>query len=183
VSERFRRVNRHEVFRGRVFDAWVDRFRDEADGREFDIEVVEHNGGAAVLPVDADGRVVLVRQWRFPLGRETLELPAGRIEPGDDPQATACREMEEEAGLRAGRVESLGSILPAPGYLTERVWLYLARDLEAVPQRLEEDEFVEIVRMTIDEALDAIDAGEIDDAKTVVALLRAARALARESNG
>ena len=170
-----RRTERRDVFRGRVFSVAVDRFRDEADGREFEIETILHGGGAAILPVEADGRVVLVRQWRYPLDAETLEIPAGRIERGDDPQATACRELEEEAGLATARVESLGSILPAPGYLTERVWLYLARDLTPVPQRLEEDERVEIVRMTLDEALAEIDAGEIDDAKTVVALLRYAR--------
>ena len=173
MSERVRRTGRREVFEGRVFSVSVDRY--EAEGREFDIEVVRHSGGACVLPIDADGRVVLVRQWRYPLERECLEVPAGRIEAGDDPQATACRELEEEAGLAAGRVEPLGSILPAPGYDTERVWIYLARDLAPVPQRLEEDELVEIVHLTLDEALAAVDAGEIDDAKTVVALLRYAR--------
>jgi 8-oxo-dGTP pyrophosphatase MutT (NUDIX family) len=167
-----RRVGRREVYRGRVFDLEVERFRDEAEQREFDIEVVRHRGGAGVLPVEADGRVVLVHQWRYPLDRLVVEIPAGRIEAGDDPQATALRELEEEAGLRAGRVDPLGSILPAPGYCTERVWIYLARDLTAVPQRLEEDERVEIVRMTLDEALAAVEAGEIDDAKTVIALLR-----------
>jgi ADP-ribose pyrophosphatase len=168
-----RRVSRREVYRGRVFDMQVERFRDEADAREFDIELVRHNGGACALPVEADGRVVLVRQYRYPLEHEVLEVPAGRIEPGDDPAATAARELEEEAGLRAGRLEPLGSILPAPGYSTERVWIYLARDLTPIPQRLEEDERVEVVRLTLDEALAAVAAGEIDDAKTVVALLRA----------
>jgi len=166
------RVARREVYRGRVFDVEVERFRDDAEGREFDIEVVRHNGGACALPVEADGRLVFVRQYRYPLRREVLEVPAGRIEPGDDPEATAARELEEEAGLRAGRLESLGSILPAPGYSTERVWIYLARDLTPVAQRLEEDERVEVVRLTLDDALTALGTGEIDDAKTVVAILR-----------
>jgi ADP-ribose pyrophosphatase len=166
------RVATREVYRGRVFGVDVERFRDDAASREFDIEVVRHDGGAGILPVDADGSVILVRQWRYPLGRECLEVPAGRIEHGDDPEATARRELEEEAGLRAGTVESLGSILPAPGYCTERVWIYLARDLTPVPQRLEEDEIVELVRMPLDEAIAAVASGEIDDAKTVVALLR-----------
>lgn len=166
-------AGRREIFAGRVFDVVVDRFRDDEEQREFDIETVVHHGGAAVLPVDADGRVVLVRQWRYPLATTCLEIPAGRIERGDDPETTALRELEEEAGLRAETVVPLGSILPAPGYCTERVWIYLARDLLVVPQRLEEDEHVELVRMTLDEAVAAIAAGSIDDAKTVVALLRA----------
>ena len=173
-----RRVARRDVYSGRVFDVSVDRFRDEGrGGREFDIEIVHHNGGAAALPVDADGAVVLVRQWRYPLGRASLEIPAGRIEPGDDPEAAARRELEEEAGLRAGRVEPLAELFVAPGYSTERIYVYLARELAPVPQRLDEDEVVELVRMSLDEALSAVDSGEIDDAKTVVALVRARRAL------
>ena len=174
-----RRVSRRDVYAGRVFDVSVDRFRDDArEGREFDIEIVHHNGGAAALPVDADGSVVLVRQWRYPLGRELLEIPAGRIEPGDDPRTSALRELEEEAGLTAGRVDPRAEILVAPGYSTERIYIYLARDLAPVPQRLDEDEVVEVVRMPLAEALAAADAGEIDDSKTIVALLRASRLLA-----
>jgi ADP-ribose pyrophosphatase len=173
---RIRRTGRDEIYRGRVFDVTVDTFADDdTDGGPIRIEVVRHNGGACVLPFDADGSVVLVRQWRYPLDRTSLEIPAGRIEPGDDPEATARRELEEEAGLSAGTVESLGSILPGPGYTTERVHIYLARDLTPVPQRLDEDERVEVVRMKLDDALAAVESGEIDDAKTVVALLRAAR--------
>lgn len=175
MTDDVRRTDRREIYRGRVFDVAVERFRDEAEQREFDIEVVEHNGGAAMPPVEADGTVVLIRQWRFPLDRFCIEIPAGRIEPGDDPEATARRELEEEAGLVAGRVEPLGSILPAPGYCTERVWIYLGRDLTHVPQRLEEDEKVEVIRMSLDSALALVASGEIDDAKTVVALLGAAR--------
>lgn len=175
MTDDVRRTGRREIYSGRVFDVAVERFRDEAEQREFDIEVVEHNGGAAMLPVEADGTVVLIRQWRYPLDRFCIEIPAGRIEPGDDPEATARRELEEEAGLVAGRVEPLGSILPAPGYCTERVWIYLGRDLTHVPQRLEEDEKVEVIRMSLDDALSLVASGGIDDAKTVVALLAAAR--------
>jgi ADP-ribose pyrophosphatase len=168
------RVGRRDVYSGRVFDVAVDRFRDDEEGREFDIEAVLHNGGAGVLPIDDDGNVVLVRQWRYPLGTTCLEIPAGRVERGDDPRSTAVRELEEEAGLVAGSVQSLGSLLPAPGYCTERVWIFVARDLTEVPQRLEEDEYVELVRMPLGDAVAAAVAGEIDDAKTVAALLRVA---------
>jgi ADP-ribose pyrophosphatase len=168
----FRRVSRREIYSGRVFDLAVDRFREDGGDGEFDIEIVIHNGGAAILPVDADGSLVLVRQWRYVLGRESLEIPAGRVEAGDDPEATARRELEEEAGLSAATVESIGSMLPAPGYPTERIHLYVARDLTRVPPRPDEDERIEPVRVTLEEALAAVDDGTIDDAKTVIALLR-----------
>lgn len=172
---RIRQTSSREIYRGRVFDLTVDRFvDDDCDEREFEIEVVHHSGGAAVLPIDANGEVVLIRQWRYALGRTLLEAPAGRIENGDDPAATAARELEEEAGYSAGSIESLGSILVAPGYTTERIHLYLATDLTPVPPRPDEDERIEVVRMPFDEALARIDGGEIDDAKTIVALLRTA---------
>ena len=108
------------------------------------------------------------------MGRTLLEAPAGRIENGDDPASTAARELEEEAGYSAGSIESLGSILVAPGYTTERIHLYLATDLTPVPPRPDEDERIEVVKMPFEEALARIDGGEIDDAKTIVALLRTA---------
>lgn len=172
-----RRVGRREIYTGRIFDLTVDRFRDEATpDREFDIEVVHHNGGAAVVPVFDDGSICLIRQWRYALGGVSIEIPAGRIEPGDDPRSTALRELEEEAGLCAAAIEPLGSMLPAPGYCTERLYLFVARDLSQVPQRLDEDERVDVLRMQFADALDAVVRGEIDDAKTVIAILRLAAA-------
>ncbi|MCC6743486.1 MAG: NUDIX hydrolase, partial [Acidobacteria bacterium] len=147
---------------------------DDGDDREFEIDIVHHSGGAAVLPIDANGDVVLIRQWRYALGRELLEAPAGRIEPGDDPAATAARELEEEAGFSAGSIEPLGSMLVAPGYTTERIYLFRATGLSPVPPRPDEDERIEVVIVTFDEALAMIDSGEIEDGKTIVALLRAA---------
>ncbi len=172
---RIRQTGSREIYLGRVFDLTVDRFvDDDVDDREFEIEVVHHSGGAAILPLDANGDVVLVRQWRYALGRTLLEAPAGRIEDGDDPATTARRELEEEAGYAAGTIESLGSILVAPGYTTERIHIFLATDLTPVPPRPDEDERIEVVKMPFEEALARIDGGEIDDAKTIVALLRTA---------
>lgn len=172
---RIRQVDSRVIHRGRVFDLTVDRFvDDDVDEREFEIDIVHHSGGAAILPVDANGDVVLIRQWRYALGRTLLEAPAGRIEPGDDPAATAARELEEEAGFSAATIESLGSILVAPGYTTERIYLFLATGLREVPVRPDEDERIEVVRMPFNEALRLIDTGEIDDGKTIVVLLRAA---------
>ncbi len=172
---RIRQTGRRVVHRGRVFDLTVDRFvDDDGDDREFEIDIVHHSGGAAVLPIDANGDVVLIRQWRYALGRELLEAPAGRIEPGDDPAATAARELEEEAGFSAGSIEPLGSMLVAPGYTTERIYLFRATGLSPVPPRPDEDERIEVVRVTFDDALAMVDSGEIEDSKTIVALLRTA---------
>jgi len=167
-----RLVSRREIYQGRVFGVTVDRFADDERGVEFDIEIVLHNGGAGVLPVTDDGTIVLIRQWRYPLGRYSLEIPAGRIEQGDDPETTARRELEEETGLRANRVEPLAEINSGPGFTTERLYLYLATGLTSSSQNLDEDERVEVVHLSIDEALAAVDDGRIDDAKTVVAILR-----------
>jgi ADP-ribose pyrophosphatase len=167
-----RLVSRREIYEGRVFGVTVDRFADDERGVEFDIEIVHHNGGAGTLAVTDEGTIVLIRQWRYPLGRFSLEIPAGRIEPGDVPEATARRELEEETGLRATRVEPLAEINSGPGFTTERLYLYLATGLTASSQRLDEDERIEIVHLSMDEALAAVDDGRIDDAKTVVAILR-----------
>jgi ADP-ribose pyrophosphatase len=165
-------LSRREIYTGRIFDVTVDRFADEAGTSEFDIEIVHHNGGAGALAVDEDGAFILIRQWRYPLGRHSIEIPAGRIEPGDDPELTARRELEEEAGVRATSVEPLAEVQSGPGFTTERLYLYLATGLVPTSQRLDEDERVEVVRMTPDEALAAVDDGRIDDAKTVIAILR-----------
>lgn len=172
---RIRQTGSRDIYHGRVFDVTVERFVDDDAGeRVYEIEVVHHSGGAAVLPIDANGDAVLIRQWRYALGRTLLEIPAGRIEDGDEPGATAIRELEEEAGLTAGHLEALGSILVAPGYTTERIYLYLATDLSPVASTPDDDERIEVVRVPFDEAVRLIDAGEIDDAKTTVALLKAA---------
>jgi ADP-ribose pyrophosphatase len=165
-------IRRREIYSGRVFDVTVDRYADEETGREFDIEIVQHNGGAGALAVDDDGSLILIRQWRYPLDRYSIEIPAGRIEPGDDPEVTARRELEEETGLRASRVEPLAEVNSGPGFTTERLYIYLATGLAPTSQSLDEDERVEIIRMSMDEALAAVDDGRIDDAKTVIAILR-----------
>jgi ADP-ribose pyrophosphatase len=174
------RIGSREIYRGRVFDVSIDSYADEVDpSRTFEIEVVHHNGGAGALAIDDAGRVVLVRQWRYPLGRWSLEMPAGRIEPGHSPLETARRELEEEAGVRAAAIEPLAEIQSAPGFTTERLHLFLARELVEVGQCLDEDEHVEVVRLGMAEAITRVTSGEIDDAKTVVALLMARERLTR----
>lgn len=138
-------------------------------------EWIDHPGASAVVPILPDGRVVFVRQYRFPARRTFLEIPAGKLDgPHEDPADAARRELEEETGWRAGRLERLGSLFSCIGYSNEVIHLFLCRDLEPGTQALAEGEHVEIVLMPFDEALEKARAGIFDDMKTVAALLLAA---------
>ena len=166
-------VRRDYIYKGRILDLSVSRFVSARSG-EVDIEVIHHNGGAGALAVFDDNTVALVRQWRYTLGRYSLEISAGRIEPGHQPAETAERELEEEMGLRAREFIKLSEFQVAPGYSEERIWVYLARGLEPCAQRLDDDEEIDVVRMPFAEALAKVHSGEIDDAKTIITLLLAA---------
>jgi ADP-ribose pyrophosphatase len=161
------------VFRGRVITVNVEHIK-LPNGRTGRYEIVHHPGGAAMVAIDADQRVCLIRQFRPAGGGWIWELPAGRLEPGEPPEATAVRELVEEAGCRAGRVESLGSILSSPGVFAETIYLYLARDLTAAPLAHEQHEVIEVHWVPLAEALRQAISGELRDAKTLVGLMRAA---------
>jgi ADP-ribose diphosphatase len=165
-------IKRKYVHRGRILDLSLSRFMSEKKG-EVEIEIVHHNGGAGTLPLFDDGMVALVRQWRYPLARYSLEIAAGRIEPGHTPEETAARELEEELGYRAGELQKIGEFFVAPGYCEEKIFVYLARKLEPGEQNLDDDEEIEVVRMPFAEALARVHSGEIDDAKSIITLLLA----------
>jgi len=171
-------IKREYLYRGRVLDLSRSRFVSEAKG-EVDIEIVHHNGGAGALPLFDDGSVALVKQWRYPLGRYSLEIPAGRIELGHSPEETAARELEEELGHRARNFHKLGEFYVAPGYCEERLFVYLATELEASEQNLDDDEEIEVVRLPFADALSRVYSGEIDDAKSIITLVLAARRIER----
>jgi len=166
-------IKREYVHRGRILDLSLSSFISEAKG-EIQLEIVHHNGGAGTLPLFEDGSVALVRQWRYPVGRYSLEIAAGRIEPGHSPEETAARELEEELGYRANSLQKIGEFFVAPGYCEERLFVYLATGLEESQQNLDDDEEIEVVRMPFAEALACIRSGEIDDAKSIITLLLAA---------
>lgn len=170
----------NSIFEGRIISLAVEEHR-LPDGRLVAFEIVRHPGGAAVLPVLADGRIVLVRQLRPAVGGTVLELPAGRLEPDEPPADCAWRELQEEVGYRPGRLQKLGEMLSSVGFCNERIHLFLASELEAVPQALEQDEFLEILTLSLDEALARLDRGEIPDGKTALALLLYARRQAAAS--
>jgi ADP-ribose pyrophosphatase len=163
------------VYRGRAFLVRVE----EAvlpDGRRVALDVVRHPGAAAIVPFETECDILLLRQFRHAAGGTIWEVPAGKLD-GDPPEVCAAKELEEEAGRRAGRLEQVGSILTTPGFTDEVIHLFAAFDLETVPQRLEHDEAIEVVRMPLAEALDMVWRGELRDAKSAIALILAARRL------
>jgi ADP-ribose pyrophosphatase len=174
-------IKREDIYRGKILDLSLSRFLSESKG-EVEIEIVHHNGGAGTLPMFEDGTVALVRQWRYPLGRYSLEIAAGRIEPGHTPKETAARELEEELGLRARELHKIGEFNVAPGYCEERIFVYLAKGLLPCEQNLDDDEEIEVVRMSFDEALTMVRTGEIDDAKSIITLLLAGAFIQSETS-
>ena len=165
-------VDSTKVFSGRVFEVTVDTVR-EGD-KTYVREVVHHRGSAVMVPAFDDGTIALVRQYRHPAVKYLLELPAGTLNDKERPEEGAARELEEELGVVAGKLEKLCEFFVSPGFCEEKMWLYLATDLKPTKQRLEDDELIEVVRLPIDRALQMITDGEIEDAKTIIGLLLAA---------
>lgn len=140
-------------------------------------QIVRHPGGVGILPLHEDGTVTLIRQLRPAMGNSSLEIPAGRLSPGEDPALCGPRELLEETGLVAGIIEPLGFIHSSPGVFDEVIWLYLARGLEQRESQPEEYEEIEVVRLPLQEALAMAHDGSISDGKTIAALFRAERSL------
>jgi ADP-ribose pyrophosphatase len=164
------RISSERPFRGKLVSVRVDRVR-LPNGRETTREVVEHPGAVAVLPVMDDGALVLVRQYRYAAGRSLLEVPAGTREPAEPAEETAVRELREETGLDAGQIELLARFFVSPGWCTEELLVYRARDLRQVGAAPEGDEVLEVITVRADEVIALIDSGEIADAKTITAVL------------
>lgn len=165
-------VHSEEIFRGRVFDVTVDTVR-EGD-TTYKREVVHHPGSAVIVPAFTDGTIALVRQYRHPAVRYLLELPAGTLNRGERPEEGANRELEEELGFVAGKMEKLSEFFVSPGFCEEKMWLFLATEMTATEQHLEDDELLDVVRLPLRQALEMITDGEIEDAKTIIGLMLAA---------
>ncbi len=162
-------VARRSIYRGRIVHLDVDRVI-EPSGQEVEREVIRHGGAAVLLAVTNEGRVVLVRQYRYASGELMLEVPAGTIEPGESPDETARRELVEETGYYPNRLEKLTEFFPSPGILTELMHLYLATDLDEREASPDDDENLELVELSINDAL-ALQVGkDLRDAKTIIAL-------------
>ncbi len=165
-------VASHHIHSGRIIDVSTERLR-YGNGREYDLDFVRHPGAAAVVAVDGDGRVCLVRQYRHGIGDFLWEVPAGKLDPGEAPEVCAERELAEETGVKARRWTSMGRFFPAPGIFTEVIHLYLARNLVVGSPAPDSDEELEIQWLPIAEAADRVLRGDWSDGKTALALWRA----------
>ena len=172
-------LDSHRIYAGRVVQLDVDTVR-FPDGSTGQLELIRHPGAAAVVPCasdpqGADPTILLIRQFRYATGGPLWEIPAGTLDPGEDPEACARRELLEETGVRAARLEPLTSIWTTPGFTNEVIHLYLATELTTGAASRERDEFIEVVPQPLSRVLELIHTGEIRDAKTLVGLLYMAR--------
>lgn len=160
-------------YKGRVINLRVDA-AELPDGRECVREVIEHNGGVTVCAVNENKEIFLVKQFRYPYGEVVTETPAGKLESGEDPFAAGKRELEEEAGVTAENFVFLGKFYPSPGYCGEIIYLYAATKLEKTQQHLDDDEYLNVETVSLDDAVCKILAGDIPDGKTQAVILRTA---------
>jgi ADP-ribose pyrophosphatase len=163
-------------YEGRIFDLRIDTIR-EGD-IEYKREVVVHRGSAVIVPVFEDGTVALVRQYRHAAEKYLLEIPAGSLERDEDPKTCAHRELEEEIGYKAENLELISEFYVSPGFLTEKMFVFLANGLTKTKQNLEIDELIEIERLPLSKALALIHNGQIEDAKTIIGLTTATTRIA-----
>ncbi|MEM2123680.1 MAG: NUDIX hydrolase [Candidatus Bathyarchaeia archaeon] len=160
------RLRSRTVFRGRLFKVSLDQV-ELSNGITVEREVVHHRGSVGVVPLTDDGKIVMVRQFRYPAGKELLEIPAGTLEPGEDPVHCAVRELTEETGYIAEQLEPLGQVFLCPGYCTERIHLFLARGLRKGRQLTDIDEKITVELIDLGDVADKIRGGEIADAKSI----------------
>ena len=169
-------VSSREIYNGRIIHVKEDTVR-LPDGKLAGRELVMHHGGVGVIAVDEDKNVLTVTQYRKPYDEMVLEVPAGKLEPGEDPKRAGIRELQEETGYQAKNVEYIGKYYPTPGYCSEIISLYLATDLTFVGQNLDEGEFVEVKKIPLAALVEMVMNNEIFDAKTAIAILKADKML------
>jgi ADP-ribose pyrophosphatase len=164
------------LMKGRAFTIRRDHLK-TPDGRETKFEIIEHSGSVVIIPVDENGNVLLVRQYRHATGQDLLELPAGTLDEDEEPEACAAREIREETGMQAGTLAKLGDFYLAPGYSTEFMAVFLATNLSDAPLQADADEFLSVESLPVAEAIKKAERGEIPDAKSLAALFLAKSAL------
>lgn len=163
-------INSKEVFKGKVINVNVDTIS-LPDGKTAEREIVVRADATAVVPIDEDGNVVLVEQYRHGALSMVLEIPAGMLEKGEDPKECAIRELEEETSFIAKNITHITTMYPTVGFCTEKLHIYLAKDLEQGNFNFDDDEFIEVKKIPLEKAIDMIYTGEIIDAKTIIGLL------------
>ncbi len=171
----FEVIESQVVFRGRVFTVRKDKIR-VTESRVFHLDVVEHRNSVTIIPLDSDGNLWFVRQYRHPVGGNLLELPAGVIEPEESAEECAYREIREETGMAAGNLREIGSFFLAPGYSTEFMYVFLATELDPDPLDADEDEFISIEKIPVEKAFRMAKSGQIQDVKSIGSIFLAQQA-------
>ena len=164
-------LSSEQKFDGRVVKLFVDQVELE-NGTKATREVIKHPGGVCILPLDGDNNVLMVRQFRYPTHRVLLEIPAGKMEYGEDHRECGLRELKEETGCTCDEFTYLGNLIPTPAYDNEVIHMYLARGLHSGEQKLDEDEFLDVEKIPLEKAVEMVMNNEIADAKTQLALLK-----------
>ncbi len=152
---KFEMIHSESIYHGRIFSVRKDRVR-LPNGGETTLDIVEHSGAVTILPIDADNNICFVHQYRHAAGIEMLELPAGGLEPGELPEVCAQRETREEIGMKAGKLENIGSFFLAPGYSTELLHVFLATELSPAPLERDVDEFLRVERIALAQVFEMI---------------------------
>ena len=168
-------ISTEKVYKGRVLDLSLVKLRD--NDKEYTREIISHVGSAVIVPVFADKKVALVTQYRPAAGKYLIELPAGTVDKGETPKECAAREVKEEVGFRAEKLEKLAEFYVSPGLLAEKMHVFLASGLSPSKQNLDDDEILSVEKTTFKEAYDKIFSGEIEDAKTIIGLTLAGKRL------
>ena len=171
-----KKLSSKQIFDGKVVKLYVDTV-ELPNGKEAVREIVRHPGAVCVVPVTDDGQVIMVRQFRYPFNSIMLEIPAGKLEPGENPEDAVRRELEEESGAVAGKIQHIGELYTTVAILDEKIQIYLATELEFIDSHPDEDEFVEVTKIPLNQLVDMVMSGEIKDAKTQIAILKADRIL------
>ena len=165
-----KRLKSEPIYKGKLLDIYCDKVQ-LPDGTTSTREYTIHPGAVAIVPILADGRIMLIRQFRYPVGKIMIEIPAGKLDPGEDYLTTARRELAEEIGYRAEKFTLLGEINPCVGYSDEHIWICLTEDLAPMKNNLDHDEFIELLPVTLNQAVMMATDGSITDVKTIIAIL------------
>ncbi|MCL2392844.1 MAG: NUDIX hydrolase [Oscillospiraceae bacterium] len=171
-----KQVESNTVYEGIIVDVRRD-FAVLQNGNKVQREVVVHSGGVGIVPITSDNKILMVRQYRYPMQEELLEIPAGKLSDGEDPFECAVRELSEETGCTAGKYIDLGEIYPSPGFCKETLHIYLALDLTFGEMHLDENELLSVQAVGIDELMEMIMSNELPDAKSIVGIMKAKRYL------
>lgn len=171
-----KKIDSKQIFDGKIVKLFVDTV-ELPNGQVATREVVRHPGAVCVLPITDDGEVIMVKQFRYPFSEVILEIPAGKLEIGEDPYEAVKRELEEESGAVAGKIEHIGELYTTVAILDEKIQIYLATDLTFIDSHPDEDEFLEVTKLPLSTLVDMVMNGEIKDAKTQIAILKAEKYL------